>query len=81
MIVIIIILLIILSNVLFVPAAGPLEVSWQIADFLRGLPFELGTMQRRLAWPPRKDDTRNSRSVNNKRVTSHIFGCRNISPD
>ena len=26
---------------------------------------KIGTMQRRLAWPLRKDDTRKSRSVNN----------------
>ena len=33
--------------------------------FLWGSSVELGTTQRRLAWPLRKDDTHNSRSVNN----------------
>ena len=34
-------------------------------DSLRGSSVKLGTMQRRLAWPLRKDDTHKSRSVNN----------------
>ena len=33
-------------------------------DSLRGSSIKLGTMQRRLAWPLRKDDTHKSRSVN-----------------
>ena len=36
-----------------------------ILDSLRGSSVKLGTMQRRLAWPPRKDDTQKSRSVSN----------------
>ena len=34
-------------------------------DSLRGTSVEIGTIQRRLAWPLRKDDTHKSRSVNN----------------
>ena len=30
---------------------------------LRGSSVTIGTMRRRLAWPPRKDDTRTSRNV------------------
>ena len=33
-------------------------------DSLRGSSVKIGTIQRRLAWPLRKDDTRKSRSVN-----------------
>ena len=33
-------------------------------DSLRGSSFRIGTIQRRLAWPLRKDDTHKSRSVN-----------------
>ena len=33
-------------------------------DFLRGSSINIGTTQRRLAWPLRKDDTHTSRSVN-----------------
>ena len=33
-------------------------------NFLRGSSFNIGTIQRRLAWPLRKDDTHKSRSVN-----------------
>ena len=32
-------------------------------DSLRGSSIRIGTIQRRLAWPPRKDDTHKSRSV------------------
>ena len=32
-------------------------------------PLTIGTLQRRLAWPLRKDDTHRSRSVNNNPVT------------
>ena len=39
---------------------GPLEL-----DSLRGSSVKIGTIQRRLAWPLRKDDTHKSRSVNN----------------
>ena len=35
-----------------------------ILDSLRGSSVKLGTVQRRLAWPLRKDDTHISRSVN-----------------
>ena len=33
-------------------------------DSLRGSSVKIGTVQRRLAWPPRKDDAHKSRSVN-----------------
>ena len=33
-------------------------------DSLRGSSVKIGTIQRRLAWPLRKDDTHKSRSVN-----------------
>ena len=36
-----------------------------LPDSLRGSSVKIGTMQRRLAWPLRKDDTYKSRSVNN----------------
>ena len=35
------------------------------SDSLRGSSVKIGTIQRRLAWPLRKDDTHKSRSVNN----------------
>ena len=38
-------------------------------DSLRGSSVKIGTIQRRLAWPLRKDDTHKSRSVNNFFVT------------
>ena len=34
-------------------------------DSLRGSSVKIGTMQRKLAWPLRKDDTHKSRSVHN----------------
>ena len=37
-------------------------------DSLRGSSVKIGTIQRRLAWPLRKDDTHKSRSVNNSFV-------------
>ena len=40
-------------------------------DSLRGSSVKIGTIQRRLAWPLRKDDTHKSRSVNNYSVVSH----------
>ena len=43
-------------------------ICFLIADFLgslRGSSVKIGTIQRRLAWPLRKDDTHKSRSVNN----------------
>ena len=49
---------------------------------LRGSSVKLGTMQRRLAWPLRKDDMRKSRSVNNAlrkrcpRLASRPSPCR-----
>ena len=36
-----------------------------VTDSLRGSSVKIGTIQRRLAWPLRKDDTHKSRSVNN----------------
>jgi hypothetical protein len=37
-----------------------------ILDSLRGSSVKIGTIQRRLAWPLRKDDTHKSRSVNSR---------------
>ena len=37
---------------------------WQHTAPLRGSSVKIGTIQRRLAWPLRKDDTHKSRSVN-----------------
>ena len=37
----------------------------KFSDSLRGSSVKIGTMQRRLAWPLRKDDTHKSRSVSN----------------
>ena len=42
------------------------KAGWSL-DSLRGSSIKLGTMQRRLAWPLRKDDTHTSRSVSNCR--------------
>ena len=36
-----------------------------MSDSLRRSSVKIGTIQRRLAWPLRKDDTHKSRSVNN----------------
>ena len=36
----------------------------ELSDSLRGSSVKLGTIQRRLSWPPRKDDMHKSRSVN-----------------
>ena len=44
-------------------------------DSLRGSSVKIGTIQRRLAWPLRKDDTHKSRSVNNFFTFSHGSGC------
>ena len=38
-------------------------------DSLRGSSVKIGTIQRRLAWPLRKDDTHKSRSVTNFYIT------------
>ena len=43
------------------PAFGGLA----LLDSLRGSSVKIGTIQRRLAWPLRKDDTHTSRSVSN----------------
>ena len=43
-------------------------------DSLRGSSVKIGTIQRRLAWPLRKDDTHKSRSVNNKHNRSWTIG-------
>ena len=40
------------------------------SDSLRGSSVKIGTIQRRLAWPVRKDDTHKSRSVNNFLLSS-----------
>ena len=44
-------------------------------DSLRGSSVKIGTIQRRLAWPLRKDDTHKSRSVNN-----FSYGAARIAP-
>ena len=41
-------------------------------DSLRGSSVKIGTIQRRLAWPLRKDDTHKSRSVNNFFVSAPL---------
>ena len=41
-------------------------------DSLRGSSVKMGTIQRRLAWPPRTDDTHTSRSVNNHLLSLQI---------
>ena len=45
----------------------PMPITLQATqmDSLRGSSVKIGTIQRRLAWPLRKDDTHKSRSVNN----------------
>ena len=43
-----------------------------VMDSLRESSVKLGTIQRRLAWPLRKDDTHKSRSVN------HTMPCRHL---
>ena len=49
--------------VLWLPVqSGTKHTAW--SDSLRGSSVNIGTMQRRLAWPLRKDDTHNSRSEN-----------------
>ena len=40
-------------------------VQHYLSDSLRGSSVKIGTIQRRLAWPLRKDDTHKSRSVSN----------------
>ena len=51
------------------PIIDPLPVvqhcSKDPLDSLRGSSVKIGTIQRKLAWPLRKDDTHTSRSVNN----------------
>ena len=42
-------------------------------DSLRGSSVKIGTIQRRLAWPLRKDDTHKSRSVNNIYIYIYIY--------
>ena len=52
------------SRVLF-DARSASEQLTLFLDSLRGSSVKIGTIQRRLAWPLRKDDTHKSRSVNN----------------
>ena len=54
------------------PAEWPCEDLHRFADALRGSSVRLGTMQRILAWPLRKDDMHTSRSVNE----IHCFALR-----
>ena len=42
-------------------------------DSLRGSSVKIGTIQRRLAWPLRKDDTHKSRSVNNLNIYYVVY--------
>ena len=51
--------------ILFLFAAHSLPAAAAMLDSLRGSSVKIGTIQRRLAWPLRKDDTHKSRSVNN----------------
>ena len=44
-----------------------------VLDSLRGSSVMIGTMQQILAWPLRKDDTRNSRSVTNIYIYIYIY--------
>ena len=59
------------ANSIFRPVpwlSGPVVVELcppPLLDSLRGSSVKIGTIQRRLAWPLRKDDTHKSRSVNN----------------
>ena len=46
-------------------------------DSLRGSSVKIGTIQRRLAWPLRKDDTHKSRSVNNY-IYIYIYVCTHM---
>ena len=48
-----------------VPSGGGYKLVLVSVDSLRGSSVKIGTIQRRLAWPLRKDDTHKSRSVNN----------------
>lgn len=50
-------------------AEGVPLVFQALLDSLRGSSVKIGTIQRRLAWPLRKDDTHKSRSVSNFFVT------------
>ena len=52
-----------------------LDCCKSISDSLRGSSVKIGTIQRRLAWPLRKDDTHKSRSVNNFLNTHHLIVC------
>jgi len=56
-----------------VPGVGKHVVS-PFSDSLRGSSVKIGTIQRRLAWPLRKDDTHKSRSVNNFFVYLDVRG-------
>ena len=49
--------------------------STAITDSLRGSSVKIGTIQRRLAWPLRKDDTHKSRSVPNF-FEEHVLPCQ-----
>ena len=46
-----------------------------LTDSLQGSSVEIGTIQRRLAWPLRKDDTHKSGSVLNSCATFATRGC------
>lgn len=47
------------------------QIRSDVSDSLRGSSVKIGTIQRRLAWPLRKDDTHKSRSVTNSFTQPH----------
>ena len=51
------------EHTLWLSSSAYLAPAW--LDSLRGSSVKIGTIQRRLAWPLRKDDTHKSRSVTN----------------
>ena len=55
---------------------GAREERLSKTDSLRGSSVKIGTIQRRLAWPLRKDDTHKSRSVNNFFFSAKRLGRR-----
>jgi hypothetical protein len=61
------------------PGLTPRWLTYHIG-FPSGFPsVKIGTIQRRLAWPLRKDDTHKSRSVNNFFAFSRIVGRWRVS--
>ena len=52
------------SHCIYGPCSSQQTLNNRCLDSLRGSSVKIGTIQRRLAWPLRKDDTHKSRSVN-----------------